>query len=506
MSRVLLAARTDAVKIWQRVLKDMDKPREPGYTREEVMTLFLALAFSLFCASAGLAEDAASARPPVTQIDDAPAPRLAELERALTKALQARQNGQMTPEAFGEFKTAFRVRLDAAMAALPPTSADASLHARILAQLDEYAPALASLEKTLAKDPDNAAVHKARSYVLLRQGDYPGALESAERILKQNAERGQPPDPEALAVKYSSQGRRARSAASARQAHALEAPQSHSVAVTSDDSRPAVLAVKGVRAAPGLVPAPDVAASSETPSERKNTGKGIGLLGVMGISAGLLMIAWAAAPQETKDRIAQEFWEQPRKELKLLAGAALVAGSVYYAAPYAPTVLKALAPGAPTAAGLTPALAGGGTMGRGAAIPLQRVAEDVAATGIVAKGLVALKKGWDHVSFAKSENDVGAPQGGSDAYTTAKNGGAHSGTFKNYAGRSTAEIQKAERSHLRQVELHRRKIQNPSQFAEEWGQMSPRDRIGLLKKWQRDISRNRELADIMRGLLKERGL
>jgi RHS repeat-associated protein len=86
------------------------------------------------------------------------------------------------------------------------------------------------------------------------------------------------------------------------------------------------------------------------------------------------------------------------------------------------------------------------------------------------------------------------------AYRTALAGGKHAGSLRNYAGRSPAEIQKAIGGYERQVALHQQKIANPAKFAERWGQMNARERAGLLKKWQSDLARNQELANVLRGL------
>jgi RHS repeat-associated protein len=90
------------------------------------------------------------------------------------------------------------------------------------------------------------------------------------------------------------------------------------------------------------------------------------------------------------------------------------------------------------------------------------------------------------------------------AYEIAAAGGKHSGTLRNYAGRSAAEIRKGIRSYDRQVALHRQKIANPAQFAERWGQMSAQEQAGLLNKWASDAARNQELANVLRGLLGSR--
>jgi len=96
------------------------------------------------------------------------------------------------------------------------------------------------------------------------------------------------------------------------------------------------------------------------------------------------------------------------------------------------------------------------------------------------------------------------PGGRNEAFETARAGGAHSGTLRNYEGRSTAEIRKAIQSYERQVTLHKQKLADPSRYAEDWDHMTPEGRAGLLKHWQEDIQRNQDLADVLRGLLETR--
>ena len=98
-----------------------------------------------------------------------------------------------------------------------------------------------------------------------------------------------------------------------------------------------------------------------------------------------------------------------------------------------------------------------------------------------------------------------ADDAGRGAFQVAKEGGRHSGLLKEYAGRNTREIQKAVRGFERQVAAHKQKIANPAKFAEKWKSMSAKEQQGLLRKWQKDLQRNQELADVMKGLLKEIG-
>lgn len=85
-------------------------------------------------------------------------------------------------------------------------------------------------------------------------------------------------------------------------------------------------------------------------------------------------------------------------------------------------------------------------------------------------------------------------------------GGKHAKNLENYRKKSTPEIIRAHRSYQKQVLFHEQKIQQPHVFAREWQVMSPLDRQRLIQKWQKDIRRNQRDADIMRGILKERGL
>jgi hypothetical protein len=93
------------------------------------------------------------------------------------------------------------------------------------------------------------------------------------------------------------------------------------------------------------------------------------------------------------------------------------------------------------------------------------------------------------------------PRGANTAYEAAVGGGRHAGLLKNYAGRSTGEVQKGITSLERQAALHREKVANPAQFAERWGQMSAQEQAGLSRYWQKEASRYQEQAEVLRGLL-----
>jgi hypothetical protein len=78
--------------------------------------------------------------------------------------------------------------------------------------------------------------------------------------------------------------------------------------------------------------------------------------------------------------------------------------------------------------------------------------------------------------------------------------------LQTYQGKNTAEIRRALRSYDRQVALHQQKIRRPEQYVEDWESKHPRMQRGLLRHWQEDMVRNQELAEVMRGILCERGV
>ncbi len=91
------------------------------------------------------------------------------------------------------------------------------------------------------------------------------------------------------------------------------------------------------------------------------------------------------------------------------------------------------------------------------------------------------------------------------AYEVARTGGRHAGLLRTYQRKSTPEIQRALRSYERQVDLHRQKVSGPGKFVKDWAKKSLHTQQGLLRHWQEDLARNQELADVMRGILQERG-
>jgi hypothetical protein len=91
------------------------------------------------------------------------------------------------------------------------------------------------------------------------------------------------------------------------------------------------------------------------------------------------------------------------------------------------------------------------------------------------------------------------------AYESAVNGGLHSGTVQNYQSRPIREIKRAVRGYETQVRLHIDKLLNPSKYVPNWDVLEPQYQAIFLEGWEIDLMRNRELAEIMRGLVSARG-
>lgn len=138
-----------------------------------------------------------------------PSPQLLRLEATLTQKLEERKTGALPPDRYRLFAEKFRVDLDAALEQGPETSINRGRYAMILARLDESAAgqAMAGLNQALTASPGEAALLNAKGSIQLQQGDYYGAHATAEAVLKQNEDRGEPPDPEALALRHFTKGR-----------------------------------------------------------------------------------------------------------------------------------------------------------------------------------------------------------------------------------------------------------------------------------------------------------
>jgi tetratricopeptide (TPR) repeat protein len=169
--------------------------------RQTPLGLILA---GILAVSAAAAESPAVPAPVVLASGDASqaAPELVRLDRELTKAQQAKEQGLVAPEKYEAFRVRFRAELDAAKAGAPPSPADEALYSRLLARLGESAAAAENLTQALATDPKSPALHAALSQVRFDGKNYPAALAEADAALALD-----PGNRDALALKYFSAGR-----------------------------------------------------------------------------------------------------------------------------------------------------------------------------------------------------------------------------------------------------------------------------------------------------------
>lgn len=170
------------------------------------MKFSLALGLLLLPASPTRADDTAAlpqgqavAEPPQ------PAPQLMHLERTLMRQQEVRDKGELPPEKYQRFVDAFRAELDAVMQRIPPTPENNGLHAQILARLgpEEQGQALASLEQSLAEDPERPALLVAKGSILYEQRDF----QTADALALQAWEASGRKDARAWALHKMSEGR-----------------------------------------------------------------------------------------------------------------------------------------------------------------------------------------------------------------------------------------------------------------------------------------------------------
>lgn len=86
----------------------------------------------------------------------------------------------------------------------------------------------------------------------------------------------------------------------------------------------------------------------------------------------------------------------------------------------------------------------------------------------------------------------------------AKSGERHKGVYKDAQKKSKSRLEKSIKSHEGQVQEHIDKLNNPERYDADWNNKTERQKQGLLKKWQKDLKRNAEQAEIERRVLDER--
>ena len=101
-------------------------------------------------------------------------------------------------------------------------------------------------------------------------------------------------------------------------------------------------------------------------------------------------------------------------------------------------------------------------------------------------------------SYAKVERE--------DLVAAAKEGKRHShcGVYVDAMDKSKKQLQKSIISRISQVERHADKIQHPEKYVPDWAEKDPRYREGLIRKWEKDMRRNAEQAEIELAVFEER--
>lgn len=217
------------------------------------MKIFLALLL-LFCPLPGLADNAAgpaAGEPGATAPTKKAHPDLLRLEQELSRKLDDKKDGHVTPEQYQAWKGEFRARLDAAITRVPPSPDNTAANARIMAQLGEGEAAHAALDQALEQNPKSPVLLTTKGQVLFNQKDFPGAAHNALQAWENSGRT----DKGAWALYQMSKGRGTPSGTASAAPGLSPLPQDSSVVSADDSNKPFKLAVKG-SALPSAVPIP----------------------------------------------------------------------------------------------------------------------------------------------------------------------------------------------------------------------------------------------------------
>ena len=89
-------------------------------------------------------------------------------------------------------------------------------------------------------------------------------------------------------------------------------------------------------------------------------------------------------------------------------------------------------------------------------------------------------------------------------FETAKNGGRHSGTYKQALEKTNAQLNKSIRSYNKKIKEHKNKIKNPKRYNSNWVKMDIREQTGLIKHWEKEIKNLTGESLILKIVKKER--
>lgn len=93
------------------------------------------------------------------------------------------------------------------------------------------------------------------------------------------------------------------------------------------------------------------------------------------------------------------------------------------------------------------------------------------------------------------------------AHEIAKAGGKHSGIYKNHLNFPAERLKRSIRNYEERILEHAQKINNPKKYFDDFDKVTVEELRRLQqKKWPKDLRRALEQRDIMRGILRERGI
>ena len=217
------------------------------------MKTFLVLAL-LFCPLSGLADDVVGPvpdEPGATIVTKKAHPDLLRLEQELSRKLDDKKDGRVTPEQYQAWKGDFRARLDAAIARVPPSPDNTAANVRIMAQLGEGEAAHAALDQALEQNPKSSVLLTTKGQILYDQKDFPGAAHNALQAWENSGRT----DKGAWALYQMSKDRVTPSGTLSASPGLSPLPQGSPVVSAYESNKPFKLAVKG-SALPSAVPIP----------------------------------------------------------------------------------------------------------------------------------------------------------------------------------------------------------------------------------------------------------
>lgn len=80
----------------------------------------------------------------------------------------------------------------------------------------------------------------------------------------------------------------------------------------------------------------------------------------------------------------------------------------------------------------------------------------------------------------------------------------HAGVYVDAMNKSKKQLQKSIVSRVAEVERHADKIKHPENYVLDWADRDPRYQAGLIRKWEKDMRRNAEQAEIELAVFEER--